>query len=323
MLELLAGPFPLVDLNGDPFPDNTELSIIGARGYDDRVGIMANSTTKTYSISMDGVVVVLSDTDRTWYIVDLSDYPLIHPRKMEVADRLFYDKVYPYNKDCGVRQNPASFEGATGEASTMDVKLPDRYIGISATKVYTKPHDMSGESALGTQEASITKGPWSGAEPLIHRAIVSMTNDKEIVAGVYPDGTIIYYNHITKTQVQKWDFIGPNKGAWYSERSGVWLRWGTDNQIAVYATTARPYALSTPTGDAPLKGRPQEYSVTLTGEHLEPIPDEIVEWSLGEGGEGYLTSNQSKTDAAGLARVDYVAPVGTLGSAIINAAVRY
>lgn len=322
-LELLAGPFSLKDINGVAFNDATELGTIGARGYDDNVGLMANSATKSYTLSLDGVIVVLSDTDRVWYIVDLSGYPYIYPRKMEVADRLLYDKVYPYNKECGVRQNPAVFSGAINEASTIDVKLPDRYIGVSADKVYTKTHNLAGQTGFGTVEATLTKGPWAGAANLNTRAIVSLTQDKAIIAGVYPDGTIVYYDHINKAQVQKWDFIGPNKGAWYSERHGVWIRWGTDDQISIYAATALPHSLTNPAGAAPLKGKPQEYSVTLKGQHLELIEGELIDWSLGAGSPGFLNKTQSLTDASGVASVTYTAPVNTLGNVTLNATLRF
>lgn len=322
-LELLAGPFVIRDMAGELI-DSTTLNLIGGMAYDDDMcAIMCNDTTKTRLIAWDGLAAVISDTDRVWYTIDLSDYPIITPRKYEVVNRLLADSNHAYNKTAGVREGARIHDGNTNDALLIDMKLPDRYIGVVSSRVYTKPHDLTGQAGNGTQECLLTKGPWPDSAAITPRAALSLTRDRAIMAAVFSDGTIIYYNHMTTTQVQKWDFIGANRGAWYSERHDVWIRWGADNQIYIHASTAAPYALSNPAGDAPLKGKSTLYTVQLLGEHLEPIAGELIEWELGEGDPGSLSGTQSETDDSGNASIRYYAPVDGSGDIAINARLRY
>lgn len=310
-------------MDGEPI-DSVTLNGITAMAYDDDMcGIMCNDTTKTRLIAWDGLTAVISDTDRVWYTIDLSDYPIISPRKYEVVNRLFADSNHVYNKTAGVREGARIHDGAINDAYLINMKLPDRYIGVQLSRVYTKPHDLTGQAGSGTQECLLTKGPWSDSAAITPMAALSLTRNKAIMAAAFSDGTIIYYNHITKTQVQKWDFIGTNRGAWYSERHDVWIRWGADNQIYIHASTAAPYALSNPAGDAPLKGKSSVYSVQLLGAQMEPIAGELIEWELGEGDPGLLSSTQSATDDSGTASIRYYAPVDGSGDVAINARLRY
>lgn len=322
-LEKLAGPFVIRDMAGVAIASAT-LDVITGLGYDDSMcGIMCNDGLKTRLIAWDGMTAVISDTDSVWYTIDLSDYPIISPRKYEVVNRLFADSNHVYNKTAGVREGARIHDGNTNDALLIDLKLPDRYIGVVSSRVYTKPHDLTGQSGFGTQEYLLAKGPWPDSAAITPRAALSVTRDSAVIAAALTDGTIIYYNHISKTQVQKWDFIGANRGAWYSERHDVWVMWGTDNQIYIYASTAAPSTLTNPAGAAPLKGQSALYSVSLSGAHLEPIAGELIEWELGAGSPGTLSGAQSETDESGLASIRYYAPIDGSGDVTINAKLRH
>lgn len=321
-LELLAGPFTIKALDGVPV-DGATLSSVTQRGYDEDVGFMCNSSAKTYTVSMDGIGVVLSDTDKVSYCIDLSDYPLRVSRKYQVVDTLFEDKVYKYNKYAGVRQGLPVYSGGTLDTYNIRIKLPDRYLGVINGGVYFKPLSLTPPSVNGTLEATVVKGTWAGAATLSQIPTVSVTRDLAVLAFAYIDGQIVYYNHVTKAQVGRVDMIGANKGAWYNERHNIWVKWGTDDKISVYAVTPVPYSITTPAGAAPLKGKTQVYSVTVKGQHEELVTDELIDWTLSGGSVGSLERAQSKTSSLGVASIRYIAPTNTVGSATLIAELRF
>ena len=72
-----------------------------------------------------------------------------------------------------------------------------------------------------------------------------------------------------------------------------------------------------------MRGRVTTFPTRATGADGEPVPDELIDWSLLTGSIGALATAQSRTDAAGYATVDYIAPVsGALGNATLKAELR-
>lgn len=119
-------------------------------------------------------------------------------------------------------------------------------------------------------------------------------------------GMLVRYSTVTKTAVGSVLVTGvENRGLWYSRKHGVFvgLYIDTDTDRAytrVWAQTAVPVSLAAPTAGAAVT---QGASVTLTtrllGAASEPVPDEIVGWSVT--GDATLLRQTSRTDAEGYA----------------------
>ena len=95
-----------------------------------------------------------------------------------------------------------------------------------------------------------------------------------------------------------------------------------DGRVRVYLTTPAPAALSAPVFDPStvrcLQGH--QVQVRLTGDHGEPCPGYVVDWSL-EGSIGWLSSPQSQTNENGYASNYYFGPRSGSGTEMVQARV--
>ncbi|SFL93420.1 hypothetical protein [Nitrosomonas communis] len=314
MLEILAGPYDLLDLEGNLVTDD---SLQQARYYDDDIGLMfsaGRTLGKNWVIQLDGTACIRSDSYGI-YVVDLQQTP---QSEYLLVDALFKDKLYRYNKRTATRE-VLLLSGGTNALADIQVRTQDRFLSASHNLVKWRPLDLS---AGAVTEATLTGvGDLTG---LSINPIWSRTRNPDVLALAYENGHIVYYNHITKTQAPGSAYIGANKDAWYSPKYDIWLRLTSERKLYVHASRPRPYALSDPIGSVPVRGKVSTYSVQLTGDAGEPCPDELIDWSLEIGSVGQLKNTQSRTDASGYATVDYLAPVvGALGNVIVKAELRF
>ncbi|SFM12915.1 hypothetical protein [Nitrosomonas communis] len=314
MLEILAGPYDLLDLEGNLVTDD---SLQQARYYDDDVGLMfseGRTLGKNWVIQLDGTACIRSDSYGI-YVVDLQQAP---QNEYLLIDALFKDKLYQYNKRAATRE-ALLLSGGTNAMGDIQVRTQDRFLFASQDLVKWRPLDLS---ASAVTEATLTDvGDLTG---LSINPVWSRTRHPDVLALAYENGNIIYYDHVSKTQAPGAAYIGTNKDAWYSSKYDIWLRLTSDRKLYVHASKPRPYALSNPTGSVPVRGKVTTYTVQLTGDAGEPCPDELIDWSLETGSVGQLKNMQSCTDANGYATVDYLAPVvGMLGNVNIKAELRF
>lgn len=306
MLEILSGPHNLLDLEGNPVADD---SLQRARYYDDDVGLILSggaTLRKSWVIQLDGTACLRGESYGLM-VVDLQ-----RPGEYLLIDASFNDKLHLYDKRSATRIS-LLLSGSLNAMADIQVRASDRFLSALGTSVKWRPLDIS---AAAVTEATLA-GAGSGAP------VWSRTRHPDILALAYEDGKIVYYNHRTKAQAPGAAFIGPNKDAWYSPRHNIWVRLTDTRQIYIHAATPRPAALSAPAGAAPVRGNVTTFTSRVTGDAGEPVPGELVEWSLQAGSVGQLSAPQSRTDDDGYASIDYVAPLYTLGNATIQAALRF
>lgn len=318
MLEILAGPFDILTLDAVPLwqgssadPDNYY--------YDDDVGLIVSASNltskKTWLVQLDGTATELSWNHYGSLLIDL-DKNL--PGVYLITNNPFNTSMWRYDKRSGTYGDK---ELGPGSYDYQRVRLGDRFIGAgSSGSVYRVIRQWSLDGSGGLNEFIFSDLPSNmGGKPAW-----SITRDPAVFAIAYPNGTIVYYNHILKQGTSERSFIGSNLGAWYSPRFNVWVKLTLNAQLEIYATTPKPHALSNPAGTTPARGRVTTYTVQLTGDAGEPCQNELIDWSLQPGDPGALGNLQSRTDSAGIAAVDYIAPVvSALGNITITAEVRF
>lgn len=320
MLELLAGPFDILDLDGSAQALVNPLQTDHFQ-WDDDVGLIYSEgwlTEKIWLIQLDGTA-----TERGYwfarYLLDIQNEKL---NTYLATNPPYEGKLYDYDKRSGTYRNQIlSVSGAT-PLKDIQVRCDDRFLGISGTgsQVRAYPLDLDGyndyvveANLTGTSSAALRKPTWS------------KTRNMDLLALAYADGNIIYYDHVAKQQIAGAAYIGENLGAWYSARHNIWVKLTSARQVEVYAATPRPHTISSPTpADEPLLGRMTMFTARVVGDMSEPCPNETVDWSLAEGSVGHLSASQSRTDAYGYASIGYVAPVDSEDSEVtIFAEVKY
>ena len=299
MLELLAGPFPVVDGAGDAVSlsegqfDQTAL-------YDDATGLAS------YSADLGGFCVTQIDgttylrsamTRANSYVLDLpgNDWLLI--------SALFNDLIYTLNKATGVLGTVLLDGEDVNSVIDILARAPDRFITVARQKVRARPLDLS--SAF-SDEYTLSGPPTSGTS----QATLSRTKNTDVLCITYATGQVVYYNWRTLAQVGGVSYLPTNTGAWYSAKHDVFvvLTGTTTNAISIYANAAIPAAISAPAAAPTLKrGRRSTISVTVTGANGEPCKGELIDWALD--GPGTLLAEQSETDESGVASAGYVAPL--------------
>lgn len=317
MLELLAGPFDLLDLDGNPVYSESQFSNFY---YDDDIGLIYSkivSSGSSYNqivvCQLDGTACVRSNGVSGRLIVDMQ---LDRKNEYLITQGSSEGKFSIFDKWAGTRREVV-VESMSNSVNRVDVRLNDRYLsatsGVNA-KVKWRPLAANVNEA---DEATLTN-----AGTGTNRPTWSRTREYDVMALAYIDGTILRYNHKTKEQMPGLSYIGENKGAWFSPRHNIWVKVNTSNQISVHAATPRPHAISSPSGNNPVRGRSTTYTVRVTGDQEEPCPDETIEWELA--GNGLLKKNRSRTNADGYASVDYFAPAtGSLGNITLQAEIKF
>lgn len=315
MLELLAGPFDIIDLDGNPVGADDPLQVEDFY-YDDDLGLMFSEgqlTETIWIIQLDGTAACRS----MWFARFIPDIQNESIGRYLATDPPYENHLYTYSKKNGVYTETLLTIAGVTPLKDIQVRADERYLGIKSSspdKVRWSALDMSTQD---TEEATLT-GNGTG------RPVWSRTRDLDIMALAYANGNIIFYDHIQKQQAAGASFIGDNLGAWYSARHNIWVKLTTSYQLEVYANAPRPSSLSNPAGDQPLRGRMTTYTVQLLGAQSEPCVGELINWSLGGGDAGELKHTQSTTDANGNASIDYFAPVvGALGSVTIKAEFKF
>lgn len=308
MLEILSGPHSLLDLNAVAVTDD---SLQQCRYWDDDIGlIFSESRTgkKSWLIQLDGTACSRGED----YGVLVLDLQRERPGEYLLIDTLLFNAIYLYDKRAATR-TALLLAGTTNSMLDIQVRLQDRLLSAFGAAVKWRPLDLS---AAAVTEATLT-GAGTGAP------VWSRTRDPAVLALAYENGNILYYNHLTKLQAQGAAFIGTNKDAWHSPRHNIWIKLDASRQLTIHAATPRPATLSVPAGSTPLRGRVTTFTTRITGDAGEPVADELVDWSLLAGSIGQLAEAQSRTDAAGYATVDYIAPVtGALGDATLKVELR-
>lgn len=312
MLELLAGPFDILDLNGDP-QAVANPSQVDCFQWDDDLGVMYSEgwlTERLWIIQLDGTA-----TERGYwfarFILDIQDQKL---NAYLATNPPFESALYDYQKRSGTYSEQLLSVSGTTPLKDIQVRCDDRFLGVSAagSQIRAFPLDIDGMSDYIT-EANLT----GTSSAVVRKPAWSRTRNLDVLALAYAGGNIIYYDHVLMQQVAGAAYIGENLGAWYSARLDIWIKLTTARQVEVYAASPRPYAMSNPTAEsAPLLGRLTNFTVAVTGDMDEPCPGEVVDWSLHAESVGHLSVSQSKTDADGYALVGYIAPVDSASSEV-------
>lgn len=320
MLETIAGPFTVVDLDDNPvvtaFSNQTWAyhDDIGMIYFSGGTGSVQNTT---YVVQLDGTACNRSNGYSNFLIYDLdpSNYGefLAHQHP-------FNNRLSSWDKYACVVKDELLFQGGVVGFSNHQIRLADRFLMAThhpAAKV--KWHPLGVPVVSFVDEAVLTNAGTGSIPPTW-----SQTRNPNILAIAYRDGKIVYYDHVNKVQAPGLANIGTNKGAWYSPRHNIWMKINSSDQLVIHAATPRPYAMAAPIGGAATRGRVTTFSVTVTGDAGEPCPDELITWSLLPGAIGALKNITSRTNSSGVASIEYVAPViGALGDVTIRAELKF
>lgn len=298
-LERLAGPFPVSDPAGTPI-DIAEAMFYPTAIYDDVIGLASfMSDGGVHSLfcitQMDGITYPRSAGQNTNnFVLDLQATP-----DWLVTSGLFKEAIYAFDPRAGV-VGGLVISGAIASMADVQARAVDRWLSFTNSNVQSRPLDFA--TAFATEFT--LAGAGSG------RANLSRTRRANILCLTWPTGEVLFYDHLARAQVAGAAFVGANNGAWYSPRHDVFvvLTGTATNQVSVFANSVRPTAISAPVAAPALaKGRGSVISVYLRGANNDPAAGEMVDWTLA--GPGSLLAPQSLTDADGIARVGYVAPL--------------
>lgn len=311
MLELLAGPFAIHDIESVDVSVSYNIGVSQPIMWDDDVGLMGFGDG-----SCDGYAVIQLD-GLAWRRAKLSAYQFVpvFPERSFLVKADASRTLFTFDKKSGaivelVLGTPVT--GAINYVYYLGAQLPDRYLQILNNVVAWTPLDDPTSPA--------TEHTFSGS--LSGTPAISHTRYTHVVCLIWPDGSVAYYDWSLKTEVFSRQHLPANNGAWYSPRLGIFILLDTSNQINVYSTTVQPYALSDPSPFSPLlKGKKTNIEVILTGSNGETCPGEIIEWSMA--GPGALTGTQSVTDSMGRADIGYIAPLTLSTDPTITATARF
>jgi hypothetical protein len=311
-LELLHGPAPIQKLDETAITDCTGWH---QAAWDDSVGLMTYSLTMggMCVVQMDGTICLRSSYAPQTIALDLQDdghYLTVHGTNQYISD---------FRKQSCTRGDLIG-SGAVNYAYQIVCRTDDRYIQAIGNLIHSKVLASSATNTFPLEYTlSITRSlPGFGAA-------VSKMAEHDVIAIALQSGEIVYYNVATQTQLDRHDYIPANKGAWYSQKHGVFVALFADGTISVYAATPLPDSLSDIEDDDsdPDRGQVFKVKVQVLGDEGEPCPGELIEWS--KLGSGDLTATQSETDADGWARTGYAIPTSATvgGSFDITAELKF
>lgn len=318
MLEHLAGPFAIHDSDGGAITLSPISGSVAPIIWDDDVGLIGYAASGSFT----GYAVVQLD-GLAYLRANLTIHgPLIHEfpsANLLAMASIFRDALFAFDKASGVVGDPVlgipypvTGYTAVNYVHGLGARVTDRYLQvINGLVKWTSLTDPTSPATEYTFTGSLSGWPQ-----------FSPTRFTNVVCLIWPAGTVAYYDWVQKTEVFARQYLPANHGAWFSPRLGIFVVLDASNQINVYATTVRPYALSNPAAVTPFaRGKVSDVTVTLTGSNGEPCPNEVIEWSMT--GDGALTAAQSTTDSAGVARNRYVASLTPVTDPTITATARF
>jgi hypothetical protein len=303
-LQLLFGPSVL------RLTDDTQVVVSVANQYpramyDDEVGLAATGTGLGMTVSqLDGATYSRASGSFSFGLTSVGTFilDLTSPaNEWMVIDSLFNDKIYAFDRTTGIVGDLIIDTGATNGVLGAQARANDRWLYFLGPNVKSCPLDFSDNFS---NEAPLV-GVGNGV------ANVSRTRRRDTICLIYVSGEVVYYDYVLREQVGDIAFVGANVGAWYSPRHDVFVvltETTAPQYLSVYANSVAPTSISAPDPDPPLtRGRVSTIRVTVTGSHSDACVGELIDWELS--GPGALLAQQSTTDAQGIARVGYVAPI--------------
>lgn len=308
-LELLAGPFPVIDKLTD-----TPLGGSGDTVWVDPDGLLWNNNGAglTYLIQMDGSAypIGFSNTFREPGLTLLgasADDPLsgdpwycFHHHGVGISgpDERIVDRVH-HNSGALIRSDhpPTSL----GESVT----LHDRWLTISGAEVRARASTVGDLTVERTIAGFASGSCFSWARERGHLWLGGTT------------GRVVLYDYANKIEASPVWHIGLTNVAclYYSKKHDVFVSMHSDEGqflMSVWARTPLPSSIAAPTFIvAPAPGLVVTATTRVLGSNSEPCADEVVSWSVD--GEGELVAETSRTDADGYATVQIAIPIDATG----------
>lgn len=326
-LELLAGPFNIVDIN------NSNAPVVTSGGpyamWVDPIGLLFENSEGLWLAQMDG-----SATHHSEFYNDISMCLMLKGDTEEErrsggnwhsfisfasgAHSIHYEFT-PVTRCLG---QTIAADGPPGVLHSPCARLADRWINLQGNRVEVIPNG----SLTRTTERTILG--MSGAVSL------SWARERSEIWIGMTGGMITRYNTVNKveTVVPFLSIEGTCSGLWYSCKydvfvslhnagSGIW-------QIKIWSHKVMPSIVYPPWVVSEVDeymapaGKVSSVTCLVLGDANEPCENEVVTWSL-VSGPGELSPLTSKVDATGHAYTKYYVPLGASGSAEISASVVY
>lgn len=291
MVELLAGPFAVVDSDGA-----LDITEHPQAAYTDRFGLLAYEYGfggELHAVQVDGFAYRRSGAiGGQRFVIDTEINDLL-----ELVGVLPW-VLYEIDGQTGIR-------GSIAQASAgadVQVRCADRYLRfLSGGAVQWRALTDYAVDDYAT-ECTLT-GAGTGLPS------ISKTRSRALCVA-YPTGEVLHYNPDTLEQEGGVKIAPANGGCWYSPKHDVLivLIGTTTNTVSVYSSGALPTTISAPQAAPTLaKGQVSNILVRVTGDDGDGCPGELVDFSLS--GPGTLFATQAMTDAEGYAEVRYAAPL--------------
>ncbi len=309
MLELLAGPFDVVN------EDDVILTFSSRCHYEDSIGLISSGLIEPlnqgYRVTqLDGLTFKRGESAFGNFGHGKLVFDLETLDNWLTVKTLASNSLHPFNLPLGIADDAIVTE-ATNTFAPTSARTADRYLQFFGNSVLYTP--IATPTVAYISEATLV-GASGGGTPFLSR-----TRRENVICLSYLGGQIIYYDWVTKEQIDGAAFLPPNDGAWYSPRHDIFVAL-IDDQIAVYASTVLPTSISVPAATPSLlKGRHSVISTTLLGSNSDPAVGETVDWTLD--GPGELLAESSVTDSDG--EVIYIAPLNLSVDPTITATVRF
>lgn len=310
MLQVLHDSISLFMGTGEAVDSNVDIRL-----WIDDVGLLCTNTMDDdlYLVGqLDGLLYIRSSRHMRGSNALVFDFP--------AGDLLFkytdqMDRLAVFDGYGGVPKTVV-FSGGVNHVANILCRVTDRYL-----YVYDNTLQYSEFSTPSTWVSEYTfSGAATGATE--HIPSVSPTEYSDIICFVWSNGTVAYYNWVTKTEVLTRKYLPTNLGAWYSPLFGIFIVKISARVFSIYAAAPRPDSLSSPVALTPiLKGKSSDVQVRVLGSNNEPCIGEIVTWSLS--GTGALDPLQSITNSDGYAVTKYRAPLYITDTPSVTASVKF
>jgi hypothetical protein len=200
----------------------------------------------------------------------------------------------------------------------INVIAADRYLGFF--------DNGAGLQAQATQDGTTYVPEYTftaGAGALVS---ISRGRSTTEVCLAFNNSQIRFYDVSTKKQNGPTLFISDglnsNEGCWYVPKHDVFVELKS-LQLKILANSVAPSTLSNPVASQTVEaGAVSQLTVRLLGAQSEPCVGELIDWSIASG-SGSLVLPQSATDLNGNATNSLVVPVGSSGSVVVDAQLRF
>ena len=208
---------------------------------------------------------------------------------------------------------------------SFHTELEDRFVDVVGGQVLSIAKPLPAEVYLQEPSPEYTFADHPGGGDY---GWISPSNAPNSFWCCFANGMGFLYDYDAQTQVGDTVYVtDSNQGFFYSAELNVFITvnaWnGSAQQMRIWAYETQPFTVTQPTATPAVnRGIVSVIEVEVQGNQGEPVRNFLVDWAI-TAGPGTLSRTQSRTDEAGRAQTDYLAPTDSTGTVTIEATVTF